>query len=212
MNAQVIDLTLPFSDGKRGVAYTPALNIDDDGFNTTTLNLYSHALTHMDAPKHFLKGAAGIETIPLGRCIGPAEVIDLTHKEPNSLMKVDDLLPDEHRVIAGGRVLLRTDWSTHADLEDYRTRFPRISLELAHWFVSRGVWLVGVEAPSVASLAQEHRAELTDVHQTLLGANIIIVEGLSNLDRLPPHIEFIAFPLNLPGCDGSPVRAVARIN
>jgi kynurenine formamidase len=211
LNARVIDLTLPFSDGKRGVAYMPALNIDDDGFNTTTLKLYSHALTHMDAPKHFIKGAAGIETIPVERCIGPAQVIDLTHKEPNSFIRVDDLAPHAERIVERGRVLLRTDWSTHADSADYREQFPRISLELAHWLASKHVWLLGVEAPSVASLAQENRAELTNVHQTLLGADIIIVEGLCNLDLLPPVVEFIALPLHLPGCDGSPVRAVARV-
>ncbi|MEL6270407.1 MAG: hypothetical protein AAFR22_11415, partial [Chloroflexota bacterium] len=103
-----------------------------------------------------------------------------------------------------------TDGSTHADADDYRTQFPRISARLAAWFVERGVWLVGVETPSVASLAPENRAELTEVHQTLLGANVIIVEGLCNLNLLPPEVEFIALPLHLPGCDGSPVRAVAR--
>ncbi|MEM6283424.1 MAG: cyclase family protein [Chloroflexota bacterium] len=208
---QVIDLTLPFGDGKAGVTFEPSLNIAEHGFNTTTLNIYSHALTHMDAPKHFIEGGSGIESIPLERCIGTAHVLDLTHKTPDSLMTVADLEPYADVIKAGARVLLRTDWSTHADADDYRTRFPRISPALAKWLAECGVWLLGVETPSVASLAPENRAELTEVHQTLLGSDVIIVEGLRNLHLLPPQVEFTALPLHLPGCDGSPVRAVARI-
>ncbi|MEO1439445.1 MAG: cyclase family protein [Chloroflexota bacterium] len=207
---QVVDLTLPFADGRQGVAYQPELSLPQDGFNTTTLHIYSHALTHMDARKHFIEGGEGIEAISLERCMGPAHVIDLTHKHTNSLITVADFEAHADTVTSGVRLLLHTDWSTHADADDYRTQFPRISARLAAWFVERGVWLVGVETPSVASLAPENRAELTEVHQTLLGANVIIVEGLCNLNLLPPEVEFIALPLHLPGCDGSPVRAVAR--
>ncbi|MEO0560892.1 MAG: cyclase family protein [Chloroflexota bacterium] len=210
MNAQVVDLTLPFYDGRRGVAYKPELNIADHGFNTTTLQIYSHALTHMDAPKHFLPDGEGIETIPLARCIGPAHVIDLTHVSPNSQITVDDMGDHTGKITEGSRLLLHTGWSTHAEATDYRTQFPRLSLALAQWFVACGVWLIGVEAPSVASLAKENRTELTEVHQTLLRAGVIIVEGLCNLDQLPPDVEFIALPLNMPDLDGSPVRAVAR--
>ena len=40
---------------------------------------------------------------------------------------------------------------------------------------------------------------------------IVIVEALRNLDRLPERFTLSAFPLNLKGIDGSPVRAVAII-
>ena len=105
------------------------------------------------------------------------------------------------------RLLLRTDWDRHAELPDYRTHFPRISRELAHWLAERGVWLVGVQTPSVASLAD--REELRDVHQILLRGAIVIVECLANLDQLPPTVTFIALPLKVQAGDGSPVRAVA---
>ncbi len=212
MSAQVIDLTLPFADGRPGVAYEPVMNIAENSFNTTTLHIYSHALTHMDAPKHFLEGREGIETIPLERCMGPAVVIDLTAKAPNSQITVDDITPHADRIHSEGRVLLHTNWSTHANADDYRTQFPRISAALAQWFIDKGIWLIGVESPSVASLAEENRPELIEVHQLLLGANIIIVEGLCNLHRLPPQFDLTVLPLNLPGCDGSPVRAVARLD
>ena len=212
MSAQVIDLTLPFADGRQGVAFEQAKTIAADSFNTTTLHIYSHALTHMDAPRHFLEGREGIETIPLERCMGLAEVIDLTDKPPNSQITLEDVAAYANRIVREGRVLLHTNWSAHADADDYRTHFPRISAALARWLVEKGVWLVGVETPSVASLAADNRPELIEVHHTLLSGDVIIVEGLCNLHRLPPQVELIVLPLNLPGCDGSPVRAVARFD
>ena len=68
-------------------------------------------------------------------------------------------------------------------------------------------WLVGVEAPSVAALGDYE--ELRTVHQTLLGAEIVIVESLANLDQLPDQVFFIATPLKIRAGDGCPVRAIA---
>jgi len=209
MDTQIIDLTLSFYHGMRGVEIHPHTRIASDGYNTTNLKLYSHAGTHMDAPRHFLEDGATIDQWDLQKCVGPALVIDLTHKAPNSLITVEDVAAYAERIGPGARLLLRTDWDAHAELPDYRTHFPRITRELAHWLVARGVWLVGVQTPSVASLAD--RDELRDVHQILLRGAIVIVECLINLDQLPATVTFIALPLKIQAGDGSPVRAVAVV-
>ena len=205
----IIDLTQTLSRGMRGVEIHPHTRIANEGYNTTNLHLYSHAGTHMDAPLHFLDGGATIDQWPLAQCIGPAIVIDLSFKAPDSLISVADLGVAAAKIGQGSRVLLRTDWDDHATLPDYRTHFPRISRELASWLVEQGVWLVGVQTPSVASLAD--REELRDVHQILLRGGIVIVECLMNLRELPEVVTFIALPLKVDGGDGSPVRAVALI-
>ena len=205
----IIDLTQTLSRGMRGVEIHPHTRIANEGYNTTNLHLYSHAGTHMDAPLHFLDGGATIDQWPLAQCIGPAIVIDLSFKAPDSLINVADLGVAAAKIGQGSRVLLRTDWDDHATLPDYRTHFPRISRELASWLVEQGVWLVGVQTPSVASLAD--REELRDVHQILLRGGIVIVECLMNLRELPEVVTFIALPLKVDGGDGSPVRAVALI-
>jgi len=207
MTTKIIDLTLTLYHGMRGVEIQPHTRIATDGYNTTHLKLYSHAGTHMDAPLHFLEGGATIDQWDLQKCIGPALVLNLTHVEPNALITVADVAAYADQIEPGARLLLRTDWDRHAELPDYRTHFPRISRELAHWLAERGVWLVGVQTPSVASLAD--REELRDVHQILLRGAIVIVECLANLDQLPPTVTFIALPLKVQAGDGSPVRAVA---
>jgi len=193
----------------RGVEIFSNTQIANQGYNTTNLHLYSHAGTHMDAPLHFLEDGATIDQWPLQKCIGPAIVIDLSFKAPDTLISVADLGDAAAQIGRGSRVLLRTDWDEHAELADYRTHFPRISRELAQWLVDQGVWLVGVQTPSVASL--NDRDELRDVHQILLRGEIVIVECLMNLAQLPSAVTFIALPLKVAGGDGSPVRAVALL-
>ncbi|KAA3657134.1 MAG: cyclase family protein [Chloroflexi bacterium] len=206
---RTIDLTLPVYHGMRGVEIHPHTGLENDGYNTTNLMLYSHSGTHMDAPLHFLAGGDTIENTPLQKCVGTAVTINLTHKPPNSLIAIADLQPYANKIGLGSRLLLRTDWDLYADKSDYRTSFPRISLELAEWLGERGIWLLGLESPSVASL--QDREELTAVHQALLRHDIVIVESLANLRQLPDEVILIALPLKIQGGDGSPVRAMALV-
>ncbi len=208
MAHRVVDLSLALFHGMRGVEFDPQATFAQDGYNTTNLLLYSHAGTHLDAPAHFVGGGRTVDQLDLAKCVGPALVIDLSHKPANSLITIDDLKPFESRISQGSRLLLRTDWDKHANQPDYRTRFPRIALEMAEWLVERGIWLLGVEAPAVASL--QDREELKAVHRALLRGGIVIVESLANLrDLRAQDVFFIALPLKIDGCDGSPVRAVA---
>jgi kynurenine formamidase len=210
ISKRVVDLSLTVRNGMRGVEIHPNTFYDEDGYTTTNLHLYSHAGTHMDAPRHFLNEGGTMEALDLQKCIGPALVIDLSHKEPNSLISVEDLGSQTEQIGAGSRVLLRTDWDTHADLPDYRTHFPRVSIELAQWLVDQGIWLLGVQTPSVAAL--QNYEELRTVHQILLRAEVVIVESLANLSELTETVFFIATPLKVNGGDGSPVRAVALLD
>jgi predicted dehydrogenase/kynurenine formamidase len=208
-NRRIVDLSLPIDNNLRGVKITQFTNIAEKGWNSTTLSLYSHCGTHMDAPKHFLgEDAATIDQQSLDVCCGPAKVVDLTPVEPRELLTVERLQRSLLQVEPGDRLLLRTDWSKRFGTDAYRDQLPRISLELAEWLVNKQVALIGVEPPSVADV--NDMAELTAVHQTLFRGGVVIVEGLTNLDQLrAPVVEFIALPLRIVAGDGCPVRAIA---
>jgi kynurenine formamidase len=208
---RIVDLTLPLESSMRGVAIEPARKLATDGWNATTLSLYSHCGTHMDAPRHFLPEGATIDSLPLEACIGPARVVDLTPVRPRERITVDRLGPCRQEIRPGDRLLIRTDWSRRHGTPDYRDQLPRIDLELARWLVDRGVALLGVEPPSVADVNSPQ--ELTAVHRVLLEAGVIIVEGLANLDQIKSEtVELIVLPLAVRGGDGAPVRAVAIDN
>jgi len=207
---QLIDLTMPLRPGMRGVEFETARRLDRDGWNALTVHLYSHAGTHMDAPSHFVDGAETIDQVALERCVGKAEVVDLTSLKPRESIMPQHLAGAERRILPGCRLLLHTGWSRNLGKEDYRTHFPRISLTLAQWLVQRGVVLVGVDCPSVADV--NNLEELTAVHRAFLSAGVVIVEDLVNLDLLEGKtFQLIVLPLKLQGGDGSPARAVALV-
>ncbi|MGQ9787310.1 MAG: cyclase family protein [Anaerolineae bacterium] len=205
---RIVDLSLTLHPGIQGVEYEDQSTFASKGWHTRLLHLHSHAGTHLDAPSHFLENGLTLDKVALEKCIGPAWVIDLSFLGSRDLVTVEHLAPYADRVTHGARLLLRTGWSAHADMPDYRTHFPRVSLSLAQWFAQRGIFLLGVETPAVASM--DDREELISVHQVLLRAEIVIVEGLANLDALSTdRVTFIALPLKLKDGDSSPVRAVA---
>lgn len=191
-----------------GVEITTAKTISNEGWNATTLNLYSHCGTHMDAPWHFLSDGAKLNEQDLAMCVGPASIVDLAPAEPKQLINVEHLGALADTIQPGARLLFRTDWHKRYGTPEYRDELPRISLDLAQWLAEKRVGMIGVEPPSVADV--NNIEEVTQVHQTLFRGNVLIVEGLINLDQISqPTVEFIALPMKITDGDGSPVRAIA---
>ena len=209
--SHIVDLTLTMRPSMRGVEFEVNSTIDGKGWNTTLLHLYSHAGTHLDAPCHFIEQGVALEDVSLEKCVGPAQVIDLSFVKPRELITVEHLSPYADKIGPGARLLLKTGWSARVGSPEYRNQLPRVSLPLAEWLARRNIALLGVEPPSVVDV--NSKEELTSVHRVLLEAGIVIVEGLANLDALQgDEVTFIALPLKLEGGDGSPVRAIAIEN
>ena len=205
---RVIDLSLDVNNQMPGVDISIAKRLDSDGWNATTLSLYSHCGTHMDAPRHFLPDGATLDQQDLTVCVGMATVVNVAPASPQQLITIDDMGPLADSLKPGARLLFRTDWYRKYGTPAYRDQLPRISLRLAEWLVAKKVAMIGVEPPSVADV--NNQQELTDVHQTLFRGNVLIVEGLARLDQITAaEVEFIALPLKIIDGDGSPVRAIA---
>ena len=78
-----------------------------------------------------------------------------------------------------------------------------ITAEDARLIAGSNIRLLGVESQSVGPINAP-----AEVHRILLGAGIILLEGL-DLSQAPPGKYILsAFPLKLGGCEGAPVRAV----
>jgi arylformamidase len=206
---RIIDLTLTLRPGMRGVETEPKFLYERDGWNASTLHLYSHCGTHMDAQVHFEAGLGTIDQIPLERCMGPAWVVNLSGITPKGLIEIASLGDAAQRFQPGESLLLRTDWSKKVDNPAiYRDGLPRVSEALATWCVEKQVRLLGVEPPSVADV--NNKPEVTLIHKILLGGSVTIVEGLCNLGQLTgPRVFFAALPLKFAAGDGCPCRAFA---
>jgi kynurenine formamidase len=204
-----IDLTLPYDENIAGFSSETARTVEKDGWNACTLHFYSHAGTHMDAPFHFGVSSETIDEYPLSTFMTKrAWVVNLSKIEAKSLIFIKDLGEIAQKFKKGDSLLLRTDWSKRLGTEGYRNDLPRISRELAEWCVAKNVQILGIEPPSVADV--NNLAEVTEIHHILLRGGIVIVEGLTNLDKIEKSkVELIALPLKIKKGDGAPCRVVA---
>jgi arylformamidase len=206
--SRIIDLTLTLEPGMRGVSFESARSLEKDGWNATTLSLYSHCGTHMDASIHFGVGRKTIDQLDVSQLIGPAWVVDVRPIEPRALIGVEHMSGIADKIEPGDSVLICTGWSEYGNQDRYRNELPRISADLARWCVEQQVRMLGVEPPSVADV--NNIQELTTVHTILFEGGVIIVEGLANLQSLTKNkVTFIALPLKIANGDGAPARAIA---
>jgi kynurenine formamidase len=93
--------------------------------------------------------------------------------------------------------------------------FPGVSKEAGDYLAEKGVKMVGADtcAPDPYNVWHPDPGRKgLPLHESLLPRGIIIMEGLANLDKLPPRgAYFIGFPLKIKGGSGSPLRAVALV-
>jgi len=195
----IYDVSLPLSPAL--VAWPGDPRIERESFGDevkiSRWCLGSHAGTHVDAPAHFSLGAT-VDQLDPAALIGPCRVLDLS-----DVPLVTAKVLEDHDVSDLSRVLLRTDNSRHWD-KDSTTFDPNfVGLdETAAWLLlESGVKLLGVDGLSVEPEEGDGR-----VHELLLHAGVVIVEGL-NLSAVPAgDYELICAPLRLEGADGAPAR------
>jgi arylformamidase len=175
-------------------------------WQVSEMHLGSHSGTHIDAASHYIPGGKTIDQYPLERFILPGVVIPVAgfvDDQPISTQMISGYLK---KIPEGGAVLIQTEWDTYWNTDRY-LRHPHLTAEATLSLIKAGASLVGIDALNVDSTVQ-----LTDhVHHLLLEREILIVENLTRLNSLQPGkpYQFSFLPINLPGLDGSPIRAVA---
>ncbi|SHN31280.1 Kynurenine formamidase [Cyclobacterium lianum] len=206
-----IDLTQTITASMPGVQIREAKNLEKDGWNAVNIDIYSHSGTHMDAPIHFGVDGPTIDLMPLSRLICKASILDLTGIQPSSEVRIEDLGKLKNTLKAGDGIIIKTGWSKFSvsDPHKYRDQLPRISENLARWLVEKGLNMLAVEPPSVANV--NDLEEVTLIHRILFSGQVIIVEGICNLDKIKAEkVELMALPLKIGAGDGAPARVLAR--
>jgi len=213
---RLVDLSHPLEDGQLSypndpeIHVTPHRTMESHGVNVSRLTMGTHQGTHLDAPFHFFAQGATLDGIPLERFYGPARLVDLAPKgvlEAKTPLEVEMFQEHADAFEPGARVIYRTGWDRMFGRPEFFTDLPSLTLEAARWIAETQIALLGMDTPTPSKIAGR------ECHYALLeeGVEIVIVEGLANLDQLPERFTFIGFPLNLTGRDGSPIRAVGVI-
>ena len=203
----LFDITVPVRPGMAVYEGDPPVRLTahasmaaGDLCDVSRLELGVHTGTHVDAPKHFIPGAAGVETLPLDALIGPAWVVDVTgHGRDLDAAAIGALdIPDRTE-----RVLFTTGNARLWDLDGYSPDFVGLLPDASQALVRRGVRLVGIDYLSIAPAADPR-----PTHLVLLRAGVVILEGLDLRGIEPGPYELRCLPLLLAGADGAPARAV----
>ena len=154
-----------------------------DVCNLTAFKMCAHNGTHVDAPFHFYADGKTIDQVDLDRFIGWAYVAeyegDINADDAKNILKAANGC---ERVLVKGKAV--------------------VTKEAAQVFAQARIKLFGNESQTVGPIDAPK-----EVHLIMLGAEIVLLEGI-RLEKVPVGNYFLnAVPLNLGGADGSPCRA-----
>ncbi len=204
----ILDVSIPIHDamtvyrGNPPVQVRPAMTLARDGVSLSELCLGSHTGTHVDAPRHFIRGGAGIDALDLDRFIGPAWVADLRAMRGGIGAGALGAAAIPRRT---ARVLLRTRNSRlWHPARPFTTEFVYLAADGADWLLERGVRLVGIDYLSIEGF----HVTGAPTHKRLLGAGVPILEGLDLFRATPGRWQMAALPLRIEHGDAGLTRAV----
>ena len=172
----------------------------DGGTVLSSFETTCHVGTHVDAPLHLDPAGSGVDSIPMSRLVGAAEVV--LASGAGRVVGVDDLpggwSPQEKRI------LIRTD--SHPLDAPIESGFRALGVEIVHWLADRGVEMIGVDVPSVDPFDADEMV----AHRALLERGLTWIEGLWLGDAVPARYFLVALPILLVDAEAAPIRAILR--
>ncbi|HLB66636.1 MAG TPA: cyclase family protein [Candidatus Saccharimonadales bacterium] len=190
----VVNEETPVYPGDPPIKIQPAGVFAKDGYNDHLVSIGTHVGTHMDAPLHMIDGGKTLDQISIDQFIGRGRLVEGLDMEAVKQAGIE----------AGNIVLFHTGMIEKYKDEAYFTGYPEISEEVANYLVEKRVKIVGVDMCS-----PDHPP--FKIHKILLGSGVLIIENLTNLDKLiGKEFKVYALPIKF-ALDGAPARVIAQI-
>lgn len=171
-------------------------------FHIAKIEMVSNTGTYIDCPFHRFAEGKDFTEIALEQLVDiPASIIHLPGK------KVIDQGDLEHRDLSDRAVLIHTGWDRHWRTDQYFEDHPYLTEAAARYLQETGVRLVGIDSLNIDDTTNKTRP----VHTILLGSEILIIEHLCNLSKIPEQ-DFLltAAPPRISGVGSFPVRVYAK--
>jgi len=202
----IIDISLPLSVSlptwpkSPGFELLPVAMFEEDGYNETMIRMGSHFGTHIDAPRHFLPNGLTVDQINLEDLIGQVYVAEVLNVKSISADTLELLsLP-----VGINRLLFKTlNSSLWSSTNEFCKDFVALTLDGVQWLVDFGIKLVGIDYLSIQRFHDSNRT-----HEKLLGAGIIVLEGLNLAKVQQGYYELTCLPLPVVGAEGAPARVI----
>ena len=188
----------PVYPGDPKVKLEPVAEVAADGCRLTMLSVLTHVGTHIDAPAHMLESGKTLDQFPVDHFVGRGRLVVLQNKT------YDLDAVKAAGIEAGDIVLFKTGMASHSQEPGYFNNYPAMPEAVAAYLAEQKVKMVGIDAYS-----PDHEEFVT--HKLLLGADVLIIENLTNLEVLEGKTFTVyALPLKL-AVDGAPARVIAEL-
>lgn len=174
-------------------------------FQIGKIEMVANTGTYIDCPFHRYEKGKDLSEVELS-CFVDLDAVVIRVPHTTSLaVKAEHLKGYEIRDRA---VLIHTGWDQYWNTENYFENHPHLTKEAAEYLRDCNVKLVGIDSHNIDDTLGRSRP----VHTILLGAEILIVEHLCNLQLLPDDgFSFSAIPPKFKGVGTFPVRALAKM-
>jgi len=194
-----IENNMPVYPGTASLEMIPANTIKKDGFREKVITFCSHTGTHMDAPSHMLELGKNLDDYNCSKFIGKALLLDIEDEK--------HLRNYENQLKTVDFVIFKTGWSNYWGEGKYFENYPCISIETTKYLVEFNLKGIGFDAISIDPIDSKF-----ENHYIVFENDMVIIENLTNLDQINEDIfELIVMPLNIKEADGSPIRAIGKI-
>lgn len=177
----------------------------DDGssFQIGRIDMVANTGTYLDSPFHRFADGKDLAGLDLAQLAGLEGVVVRQPFEDALAVDADAFAGLN---VSGKAVLVHTGWDRFWRTGPYFENNPFLTEAAAHLLVEGGAALVGIDSYNI----DDTRTRSRPIHSTLLGADIPIVEHMTNLAALPDTgFRFCAVPPKIKGFGTFAVRAYA---
>jgi len=179
---------------------------EDTEFQIGKIEMVANTGTYLDSAFHRYMQGFDLSRIPIQSVANLDGVLVMLQYNQNRMITENDLFGYDFQ---GKAVLIRTGWDRHWGSERYFEGHPFLTRKAVEYLKGSGVSLVGIDSFNIDDTQDGYRP----VHTILLGANIPIVEHMTNLEKLPHGgFTFFAVPPKIKGFGSFPVRAFAILD
>jgi kynurenine formamidase len=202
----IIDLThtilhqMPVYPGDAETVLAQSKHINSDYYNNHQLSINMHAGTHIDGPMHLLDVQQYIDEFPVEQFVGDGVLLDVC-----GVSTIDYNEQYEALIKEGQIVIVYTGHGELYGQPAYFTDYPVLTAEFVDLLIRKKVKMIGLDTPSPDKYP-------FDIHKSLFGSSILIIENLKHVHRLKgiQAFEIIALPLRIKA-DSSIARVIARV-
>ncbi len=174
-------------------------DFDNSSAHETELRMNLHTGTHLDAPLHMIPEGADSNQLLENDLFYRAKVVPIVEQEKKITLRQLQQLEIE----AGDFIIFKTKNSQPNYLKNHPKEFIYLAKDAAKYLSNKAIQGVGIDSIGIERNQSGH-----PTHKSILGKEIMILEGLRLKDVPAGKYVLMLAPLKIKTSDALPLRAV----